>query len=96
MRRGARASDGRLQVWARANGLPYSRFGLVVSRRHGNAVRRNRIKRVLREAFRLTRHELPVGLDLACGVYPGTDPELRVVMSALKRLAEKLARRLGG
>ena len=41
-----------------------TRLGLAVSRRAGNAVVRNRIKRVLREAFRLDREDLPPGLDV--------------------------------
>ena len=32
--------------------LPHSRLGIVVTRKDGNAVFRNRVKRVLREAFR--------------------------------------------
>jgi len=39
---------------------PADRFGyvVVVGRRHGHAARRNRIKRLLREALRLNRHRL--------------------------------------
>ncbi len=40
------------------------RVGLSVSKDHGGAVRRNKLKRLLREAFRLQRSSLPPGLDL--------------------------------
>ena len=58
-----RASRGPLTVYARANGLPHSRIGLSVPRHVGTAPRRNRIKRLLRESFRLTQNELPKGYD---------------------------------
>ena len=45
------------------NGLKHSRLGVAVSRKYGNAVRRNRIKRVFRAAFRKCQHELPMGFD---------------------------------
>lgn len=50
-------------VFVRANGRPTARLGVSVSTKHGNAVRRNRIKRVLRAAFRQTRESLPAGVD---------------------------------
>lgn len=46
------------------NDLPYSRFGFAVNSRIGNAVRRNRIKRRLREIMRLQQDEISPGWDI--------------------------------
>src|SRR5438132_4115687 len=67
------ASDGWLIVYGCDNGLPYLRLGLSVSRKVGQATHRNRLKRLYREAFRLTRHQMPVGLDLV--LVPRTSKE---------------------
>jgi ribonuclease P protein component len=55
LKQGVRVSDGLMSLWGRRNDLNYPRFGMIVSRKHGIAVKRNRIRRRLREAFRLTR-----------------------------------------
>lgn len=65
-----RKRAGPLTVCARVNDLPYCRLGLSVSRRVGGAVVRNRIKRLLREAFRLCQHDWPRGYDLVVIVHP--------------------------
>ena len=88
---GNRAGDHRLQVWAMPNDLGYSRFGLVVGRRHGSACRRNRIKRVLREAFRLSRPKLPNGLDIVCAPRVGAEIELHKTIESLVRVTGRLA-----
>ena len=66
VRRGA----GPLTFYALPNTLGHHRLGLTVPRRVGNAVRRNRVKRLLREAFRLQQHELPGTHDIVVVVRP--------------------------
>jgi ribonuclease P protein component len=41
-----------------------TRLGITASTRYGNAPERNRFKRLVREAFRLSRAKLPPGVDL--------------------------------
>lgn len=50
----------------------HSGLGLVVSRRVGNAVARNQVKRRVREWFRRHREELPAGSDLVVIARPGS------------------------
>ena len=88
------ASDALLIVYVRENGLPHLRLGLSVSKKNGGAVQRNRLRRLYREAFRLTRHELPVGLDLVLIPRKPAAPELEELKRSLPRLVTQVARRL--
>jgi ribonuclease P protein component len=46
------------------SGLPYTRVGIVVGKRFGLAVKRNRVKRVFRELARQHYRELIEGQDV--------------------------------
>jgi len=61
---GLKASSTCVTVFGLPNGLTHSRLGLTLTRKTGNAVVRNRAKRLLREVFRLNRHRIGVSLDL--------------------------------
>ena len=52
-----------LYVFPRSDGEGPPRLGLSVSRRVGGAVERNRVKRLLREAFAAEHERLPPGTD---------------------------------
>src|SRR5437879_12169854 len=88
------ASNHWLIVYGCENGLPYLRLGLSVSRKVGQAVHRNRLRRLYREAFRLTRHEMPTGLDLVLIPRKPEVPRLEDLKKALPRLVKLLSRRL--
>ncbi|HVT29412.1 MAG TPA: ribonuclease P protein component [Lacipirellulaceae bacterium] len=89
------ASDRWISLHGAANELGYPRLGLAVSRRVGGAVQRNRWKRLVREAFRLTQHSLPP-IDLVCvpraAVPPDLDQLINGVPTLCGRIYEKIER----
>lgn len=68
---GRRRSAPLCTVFYRSNGLSESRLGLTVPVSVGNAVIRNRVKRRVREAFRMNRAAIPGGWDIVVNPRPG-------------------------
>jgi ribonuclease P protein component len=87
------AGDRRMTIHAQPGEAGIARLGLAVGRRYGGAVQRNRIKRLLREAFRRIRHDLPP-LDIVVLPRPGREPTVPELQESLRRLAAELAARL--
>jgi ribonuclease P protein component len=91
-----RVSRTFLTIYAKPNSLNFSRLGLNVSRRVGTAPKRNRIKRLLRESFRLTKNDLPSGYDWVIVVRPHEPAELSEYQSLLAEMTADLHKRCAG
>lgn len=69
------------------------KIGFAAGKRLGNAVVRNRVKRMMREAFRLNRDQLPAGYDfILVGRRPVVGVKTQDVISAFLNLAGRVAR----
>ncbi len=62
--RGKNSAGVYLAIYSRRNRLGYTRLGLTVSTKLGGAVTRNRIRRRIKEAYRLTEAKYLPGMDL--------------------------------
>ncbi|MEO1583255.1 MAG: ribonuclease P protein component [Planctomycetota bacterium] len=87
---------GPIVVFVRPNGMPHPRLGLSVGKRVGNAVRRNAIKRRLRDAFRHVAAGWPedtsAGLDVVIAARSGRVETPDVYAEHLEASLKKLRR----
>jgi ribonuclease P protein component len=85
---GRRKAGREFSVFFRPNGLELSRFGWSIKKALGGAVRRNRIRRRLREIVRLHRQEIASGWDIVI------HPRSSAASADFSALAEELLRLL--
>ncbi|WP_299493988.1 ribonuclease P protein component [uncultured Shewanella sp.] len=86
-----KASSAEITLLAKPNTMAHPRIGLTVAKRYvKRANQRNRIKRVIRDNFRLHQHDLPP-VDIVVLVRNGV---LEMDNAELKKLVEKLWRKL--
>lgn len=92
---GVRVRGDTLVLVMAANELDRPRLGLSIGKTiWKSAVKRNFVRRVFREAFRLEQHELPRGFDvIAIAARPKLEPELAEARAEMVRLARKGAAR---
>ncbi len=63
-RKGASSANRFLVMYCLKNKRQFNRLGLTVSIKLGKAVKRNRIKRLIKEAYRLNEYKLKTGYDI--------------------------------
>lgn len=87
-REGRRRSSREFAVFLRPNGLELSRFGWSIKKALGSAVKRNRMRRRIREIIRLHRQEIAPGWDIVI------HPRSTVALAKFSPLSEELLKLL--
>ncbi len=88
---GLKAGDRILFLRGLANGKTHPRLGLAVSKKSGGSVTRTHLRRMLREAFRLNKSQLPTGLDLLVSPRRGaSEASLENISASLLNLSKQI------
>jgi len=89
-RAGKSAASKELALYCRKNRTDENRLGITVSAKIGNAVTRNRVRRRIREAYRLNEHRFKPGFDIVVVARSrAVGCEFQALLSALLSLADR-------
>jgi ribonuclease P protein component len=89
-RKGVKLKQGCVITYTKNNGLDYARLGLAITKKNiPNATSRNRIKRIIRETFRLNQHLLS-GIDIVTAVTKQCLSNKQVLSSDLDKQCARL------
>ena len=89
-KKGAKKESPHFRIALMANGRAWCRLGITASKKTGNSVQRNHMKRCLREYFRLHKYVLPAATDIIFTVKSGADhlryTDIAVELNSLFRI----------
>lgn len=71
--KGRFCADSALTAYFYPNKLPFNRLGITTGKKIGNAVKRNRARRIIRAAYRLCEEKFPIGFDVVFVARAGID-----------------------
>jgi ribonuclease P protein component len=95
-RKGRQVNCPGLKLFFLDNGLSYNRIVVTFVKKYGNAVERNRARRVSREAYRLMRPLLKTGYDVALLIYaPPAERKVKPTLASRTEQFKTLFSRAG-
>lgn len=92
-RKGQFAASKSLVVYTQPNSLGKNRIGITASKKYGKSVKRNRIRRLIRESFLLLQDRLDMGYDFVIVARKSNDdenPTLKKINKEMLFLMKKL------
>lgn len=93
-REGVRRSDANLRVAVRPNDQSTCRLGMAIGRISGGAIRRNLVRRRIREVFRRRLVDTTPSCDIVVSLSRGGSTEYRDIETSLLNLVASARRKL--